>query len=112
MNVNAAFHALQSVARSVGRQQTRIDITRSVRDFGGQDDKLLCRLGNIAGKISAAGYGASFVQHVTLDEFQLLKRFVEHAEADFAMADFLVPDDKPDQQHSPDESDFRDRERL
>lgn len=101
MNFNAAFHALQNVARSVEQPQTRVDITRSVREFGGQDDKLLCRLGSIAAKVSGAAYGAPFTQHVTLADFQLLKAFVEHAEGDFAMADFTVPD-KPDQQHSED----------
>lgn len=107
---NLAFHALQGVARSVERRQpASVDLGRAVADFCGQDATKFDRLASIGSKLSAAKFG--YGRFDTAD-LKLLRAFLDSVEGDLAMSDFTVPDDKPDTQHSPDESHFLDRERI
>jgi hypothetical protein len=112
MNIaNGPFHALQGVARSV--QPTRINITPAVSDFAGQNSRVLdaiCRIGNA---FELAAYvGSNSAAMLNADDFELLKRLVEHLNGEFAIAGVLRRDTAVDQQHSPDESHFLDRERI
>jgi hypothetical protein len=110
-NANAAFHALQGAARTV--RPTSIDLTRSVRDFADQDAWRMAALGRVGSRLAGAGFGgSSYAQFIDHDDFKVLKEFMAHAEADFALADFTVPDTKVDQPFSRDESHHRDREKL
>jgi len=106
---NLAFHALQGVARSVERRPASVDLGRSMRDFAGQDAAKYDRLASIGSRLSSAAYGYG---RFDTDDLKLLRAFLDSVEGDLAMSDFTVPDDKPDTQHSPDESHFMDRERI
>lgn len=111
MNIaNGPFHALQGVARSVKRRPASIDLKRALRDFCGMDATKLSAFIGIGDRFAAAACGQS--RPIDADQVALLKGIVEHLEDELAAAPFLVPDDKPDQQHSPDESHHLDRERL
>jgi len=105
---NAVFHALQGVARSVERRPASVDLGRAMADFCGQDAAKYDRLASIGSRLSAAKFG--YGRFDTAD-VKLLRSFLDAVEGDLAFSDF-IPDDKPDTQHSPDESHFRDRERL
>ncbi len=111
---NSVFHAMQGIARSVQKPApTRIDIARTVRDWADQDDLRIRKLGFVTGKISGAAYGGTaYAQIVDAEDIAALRSFLEHAEADLALADFVVPDTKVDQPHSRDESHYLDREKL
>lgn len=106
---NLAFHALQGVARSVERRPASVDLGRAVADFCNQDATKCDRLASIGSRLSAAKFGYG---RFDTDDLKLLRAFLDSVEGDLAMSDFTVPDDKPDTQHSPDESHFLDRERI
>jgi hypothetical protein len=109
---NSVFHALQSIAKTVARPVSRIDIGRTARDFADQDANKLDAIGRVAAKVTAACYGGtSYANIVMSDDFAVFKEFMQHAEADFALSDFTVPDTKVDQPHSPDESHYLDQEK-
>jgi hypothetical protein len=108
---NFAFHALQGVARTV--KPTGIDIGRTARDFADQDATKLDAIGRVAAKLTAACYGgAGYANLVYSDDFAVFKQFMQHAEADFALADFTVPDTKVDQPYQRDEWNPFDRAKL
>lgn len=106
---NLAFHALQGVARSVERRPASVDLGRAMSDFCNQDATKFDRLASIGSRLAAAKFG--YGRFDTAD-LKLLRAFLDSIEADLAMSDFTVPDDKPDTQHSPDESHFLDQERI
>lgn len=110
---NSVFHALQGVAQSAAPKPiTRINIGRTVSEFAGQDATKIDAIGRVANKLTVACYGGQgYANIVDSDDFAIFKAFMQHAEADFAFADFTVPDTKVDQPFSRDESHYRDQER-
>lgn len=106
---NFAFHAMQGILQSVRPATASVDLARSMRDFCGQDATKYDALASIGSRLAAAacGYG-----RFNTKDAKLLRDFLESLEADLAMSDFTAPDDKPDTQHSPDESHHLDRERM
>jgi len=100
---------LQNIGKPAKPAPAGVDLGRAMRDFCGQDAAKYDRLASIGSRLSAAKFGYG---RFDTDDLKLLRAFLDSVEGDLAMSDFTVPDDKPDTQHSPDESHFRDRERL
>lgn len=112
MNANFAFHALQDAAKTVAPQPA-VNVSDALHDFAGQNAALIKQIGRAASNIGEAAYaGTMSGRFIRRDEFDALKRFVAALDNEFDLSAVVRRDKVTDKQHSPDESDFRDRERL
>lgn len=91
----------------------RVSVSQAMDAYAGMDADRRRSLGSVANAIAAAAYGGTFYAiTATEDEVRILADFADLLLGDIELVGVARRDTAPDQQHSPDESHFLDRERL
>jgi hypothetical protein len=114
--MNSLAHSFQQVTEVLARAAEpvkRISVSQALQDFAGIDAAPRQALGRVANAMQAAVHGGTaYAANVTEADFRVLEDFTDFLRGDFELVGVARRDTAPDQQHSPDESHFLDRERL